>query len=753
MDKNIKIERQEALDYHQNDKPGKLEVQATKSLNTQRDLSLAYSPGVAVPCEEISKNPSLAYDYTSKGNLVAVITNGTAVLGLGDIGALASKPVMEGKSVLFKKFADIDSIDLEVNSSDIDKFINCVELLEPSFGGINLEDIKSPDCFIIEQKLREKMKIPVFHDDQHGTAIITAAGLINAFHLTNKDIKKVKIVCSGAGAASIACVELLKAMGAGNNNITLVDKSGVIYKGRTEGLNQWKSAHAVQTNAKTLEEALVGADAFVGLSVGGLLNSKQIKKMNKNPIIFAMANPDPEIMPNEVKKVFPNAIIATGRSDLPNQVNNVLGFPYIFRGALDVRANTINEDMKIAAVNAIANLARKNVPDEVSNAYGQDKMTYGENYIIPAPFDPRLIVEVSSAVAEAAMKSGVASKPINNLQQYKKQLARRLNPTASMLQMISDKISNRGKRIVFVEGEEERAIKSALIIQSNGLGVPILIGREQHIKDTAKRIGLDGIANLEIHNAALSDKNNLYSSFLFNKLQRKGYLYRDCQRMVNQDRNVFGSCMVALGDADGLVSGLTRSFNDTFNHITRVISPKEGNQFFGVCMVVSREKTVFIGDTSIIERPKPEELADIAEQMVSLVSKLGYKPRVALSSFANFGSPSLPSTTSAKKAVSILKDRSVDFEFDGEMSVEIALNHELMKKNYPFCNLSDDANILVMPGLHSANISYKLLQKLGGGSVIGPILIGGEYPIQIVQMGSTVNEITNAAIFSAYETM
>ena len=753
MDENIKIERQEALDYHQNDKPGKLEVQATKSLNTQRDLSLAYSPGVAVPCEEISKNPSLAYDYTSKGNLVAVITNGTAVLGLGNIGALASKPVMEGKSVLFKKFADIDSIDLEVNSVDIDKFINCVELLEPSFGGINLEDIKSPDCFIIEQKLREKMKIPVFHDDQHGTAIITAAGLINAFHLTKKDIKKVKIVCSGAGAASIACVELLKAMGAGNNNITLVDKSGVIYKGRTEGLNQWKSAHAVQTNAKTLEEALVGADAFIGLSVGGLLNSKQIKKMNKNPIIFAMANPNPEIMPNEVKKVFPNAIIATGRSDLPNQVNNVLGFPYIFRGALDVRANTINEDMKIAAVNAIANLARKNVPDEVSNAYGQDKMTYGENYIIPAPFDPRLIVEVSSAVAEAAMKSGVASKPINNLQQYKKQLARRLNPTASMLQMISDKISNRGKRIVFVEGEEERAIKSALILQSNGLGVPILIGREQHIKDTAKRIGLDGITNLEIHNAALSDKNNLYSSFLFKKLQRKGYLYRDCQRMVNQDRNVFGSCMVALGDADGLVSGLTRSFNDTFNHITRVISPKEGNQFFGVCMVVSREKTVFIGDTSIIERPKPEELADIAEQIASLVSKLGYKPRVALSSFANFGSPSLPSTTSAKKAVSILKDRSVDFEFDGEMSVEIALNHELMKKNYPFCNLSDDANVLVMPGLHSANISYKLLQKLGGGSVIGPILIGGEYPIQIVQMGSTVNEITNAAIFSAYETM
>ena len=753
MDKSVKIKRQEALDYHKQDKPGKLEVQATKTLNSQRDLSLAYSPGVAIPCEEIHEKPTLAYEYTSKGNLVAVITNGTAVLGLGNIGALASKPVMEGKSVLFKKFADIDSIDLEVDSIDVDKFINCVQVLEPSFGGINLEDIRAPDCFLIEQKLREKMNIPVFHDDQHGTAIITAAGIINAFHLTNRDIKKVKIVCNGAGAASIACVELLKTLGVPNQNIILIDRTGVIYKGRTENINQWKSAHAVETDSRTLEDALINADAFIGLSTGNLLNASKIKCMKKQPIIFAMANPEPEIMPDEVRKVFPDAIIATGRSDLPNQVNNVLGFPYIFRGALDVRATTINEEMKKAAVYAIANLARENVPDEVSNAYGQDKITYGVDYIIPAPFDPRLIVEVSSAVAKAAMDSGVATNPIKNIDLYKKQLARRLNPTASMLQRVSDKVSNLRKRIVFAEGEEERAIKSALIIQSSNLGNPILIGREKYINETAKKIGLDGIANLEIHNAALSEKNNVYSDFLFKKLQRKGYLYRDCQRMVNQDRNVFGSCMVAMGDADSLVSGLTRSFNDTLNHITRVISSKDNKNIIGMCMVVSRDKTVFIGDTNIIERPKPEELADIAEQMSFSVSQLGYKPRVAFTSFANFGSPSLPSTSSAREAVRVLENRSVNFEFDGEMSVEIALNFQLMKKNYPFCKLTDEANILVMPGLHSANISFKLLQNLGGGSVIGPILLGSEFPMQIVQMGASVNEITNAAIFSAYDSL
>ena len=749
MDESIKIKKQDALDFHKYEKPGKIEVQTTKPLNSQRDLSLAYSPGVAIPCEEIKKSPSAAYDYTSKGNLVAVITNGSAVLGLGNIGALAAKPVMEGKAVLFKKFADIDSIDLELNTEDIDNFVNCVNLLEPTFGGVNLEDIRAPDCFIIEQKLREKMNIPVFHDDQHGTAIITAAGLINSFHLTGRNIKKVKIVSSGAGAASIACVELLKIMGVPHQNVTLIDKTGVIFKGR-ENLNQWKSAHAIDTKARSLEEALVDADVFIGLSSGGILNPKFILKMRPKPIIFAMANPTPEIMPDEVKKVCPDAIIATGRSDMHNQVNNVLGFPYIFRGALDVRATIINDEMKIAAANSIAKLARESVPDEVNNAYSDDDFVYGENYIIPSPFDPRLIVEVSCAVAEAAMNSGVALKPIKDLKQYKKHLARRLNPTASTLQMVSDKITGMGKRIVFAEGEEERAIKAALIFKNSNFGVPILIGREQHIRETANRIGIDDIEGLEISNAALSDKNDFYKSFLFNKLQRKGYLERDCQRMVNLDRNVFGACMVALGDADGIVSGLTRSFDSTFNHIKRVISPKHNKQFFTMCIILNKERTVFIGDTNINERPHPNELADIAESMANAVRKLGHEPRVSFSSLSNFGSPLLPSTERARLAVSILETRSVDFEFDGEMSVEIALDYKLMKKNYPFCKLSDEANILVMPGLNSANISYKLLQKLGGGSVIGPILLGGEHPVQIVPMGATVADLLNAAIFNAY---
>ena len=744
---------QEAIEYHKSGKPGKIEINPTKSLKTQRDLSLAYSPGVAVPCVEIQNNPSLSFEYTARGNLVAVISNGSAVLGLGNIGALASKPVMEGKAVLFKKFADIDSIDLEIDTNDIEKFVNCVELLEPSFAGINLEDIKAPDCFIIEQKLREKMNIPVFHDDQHGTAIITAAGLLNALHLTKKNIDEVKIVFSGAGAASIACIELLKAMGAKNENVVLLDSLGVIYKGRKEKINQWKSAHAIDTSARTLEEALVGADVFVGLSVSGILKPSFLKKMNSDPIIFAMANPDPEIMPDEAKKVSPSAIIATGRSDLPNQVNNVLGFPYIFRGALDVRASEINEEMKIAAVNAIAKLARKDVPDEVNSAYNENQLVYGRDYIIPAPFDPRLIVEISCAVAEAAMKSGVAQKPIEDLNVYKKHLARRLNPTASTLQIISEKISGLEKRIVFAEGEEERAIRSALIFQNENHGKAILIGREKHILETANRIGLEGLDQLEIHNAALSNKNQIYTDFLFKKLQRHGYLKRDCQRMVNLDRIVFGACMVSMGDADGLVTGLTRSFDSTFNHVKRVISPKKNKRFLSMSMVLSKDRTVFIGDTHINDEPNHIELADIAEEMAMEVKRLGFIPRVAFTSFSNFGSPTLPSTESSKKAVSELNTRSVNFEFDGEMSVEVALNFELIQKNYPFCKLTDKANILVMPNLHSANISYKLLQQIGSRTIIGPILIGSEKSVQIVQMDAKVSDLTEAAIFSAYSSL
>ena len=742
-------QRRASLIYHAKPKAGKTEVVPTKQYRTQRDLSLAYSPGVAIPCQEIQDKIENVYKYTNKGNLVAVISNGTAVLGLGNIGPEASKPVMEGKALLFKIFADIDVFDIEIDASDPDEFIKAVKSISPTFGGINLEDIKAPEAFYIEQKLKEELSIPVMHDDQHGTAIISCAALLNALELANKKIDKIRVVVSGAGAAAISCTKLYKSFGVNEKNIVMIDSRGVINNKR-EDLTEEKKEFLTNRKINTLEEAMVNSDVFIGLSQGNILTQKMLLSMSKNPIVFAMANPDPEINYDLACKTRDDIIMATGRSDLPNQVNNVLGFPYIFRGALDVRATKINEEMKIAAANSIAKLARESVPDEVNNAYNEDDFVYGENYIIPSPFDPRLIVEVSSAVAEAAMRSGVALKPIKDINQYKKQLARRLNPSAGTVQMVSDKISGLGKRIVFAEGEEERAIKAALIFKNSNLGIPILIGREQHIKETANRIGLDGIDGLEISNAALSEKNDLYKSFLFNKLQRKGYLERDCQRMVNLDRNVFGACMVALGDADGIVSGLTRSFDSTFNHIKRVISPKHNKQFFTMCIILNKERTVFIGDTNINERPHPNELADIAESMANAVRKLGHEPRVSFSSLSNFGSPLLPSTERARLAVSILETRSVDFEFDGEMSVEIALDYKLMKKNYPFCKLSDEANILVMPGLNSANISYKLLQKLGGGSVIGPILLGGEHPVQIVPMGATVADLLNAAIFNAY---
>ena len=742
-------QRRASLIYHAKPKAGKTEVVPTKQYRTQRDLSLAYSPGVAIPCQEIQDKIENVYKYTNKGNLVAVISNGTAVLGLGNIGPEASKPVMEGKALLFKIFADIDVFDIEIDASDPDEFIKAVKSISPTFGGINLEDIKAPEAFYIEQKLKEELSIPVMHDDQHGTAIISCAALLNALELANKKIDKIRVVVSGAGAAAISCTKLYKSFGVNEKNIVMIDSRGVINNKR-EDLTEEKKEFLTNRKINTLEEAMVNSDVFIGLSQGNILTQKMLLSMSKNPIVFAMANPDPEINYDLACKTRDDIIMATGRSDLPNQVNNVLGFPYIFRGALDVRATIINDEMKIAAANSIAKLARESVPDEVNNAYSDDDFVYGENYIIPSPFDPRLIVEVSCAVAEAAMNSGVALKPIKDLKQYKKHLARRLNPTASTLQMVSDKITGMGKRIVFAEGEEERAIKAALIFKNSNFGVPILIGREQHIRETANRIGIDDIEGLEISNAALSDKNDFYKSFLFNKLQRKGYLERDCQRMVNLDRNVFGACMVALGDADGIVSGLTRSFDSTFNHIKRVISPKHNKQFFTMCIILNKERTVFIGDTNINERPHPNELADIAESMANAVRKLGHEPRVSFSSLSNFGSPLLPSTERARLAVSILETRSVDFEFDGEMSVEIALDYKLMKKNYPFCKLSDEANILVMPGLNSANISYKLLQKLGGGSVIGPILLGGEHPVQIVPMGATVADLLNAAIFNAY---
>ena len=754
MGKKADSMRRDALEFHSMGRPGKLEIAPTKPLSSQRDLSLAYSPGVAEPCLEIEKNPDSAYDYTAKGNLVAVISNGTAVLGLGNIGAAAAKPVMEGKAVLFKKFADIDGVDLEVGTEDVDRFIDAVSLLGPSFGGINLEDIKSPECFIIEQKLREIMDIPVFHDDQHGTAIIAAAGLINALHLTGRQMKDIKVVSNGAGAASIACVELIKAMGVKHQNVILVDREGVIYQGREEGMNQWKSAHAVKTGARSLEEALDGADVFLGLSVAGALTQKMIKKMAQKPIIFAMANPEPEIMPAEAKKARPDAIIATGRSDFPNQVNNVLGFPYIFRGALDVRATAINEDMKIAAANAIAMLAREDVPDEVSNAYAGENLKYGEDYIIPAPFDPRLISAVSSAVAEAAMQSGVAKRPIEDMQAYRRSLSGRLNPAANFLQGVFDRISPHQKQVVFAEGEEEVVIRAALAFRNAGYGQPILVGRERRILETVETMGLDGAETLPIINAKISDHNTDYIQFLYDRLQRTGSLYRDCQRMVNLDRNVFAACMVANGHADALVTGVTRSFQASFDHVTRVIDAAGDQMFVSTSMLVSKGRTVFLGDTSIYERPNARQLANIAVALAAEARLMGHVPRVAILSFSNFGSPAgTTSTQNPREAVALLDEMGVDFEYDGEMSVDIALDYELMKSRYPFCRLSGPANILILPGLHSANISFKLMQQLGGGTVIGPMILGATHPFQIVQMGASVTDIVNAAALAAYDTL
>ena len=750
IDKNDPLNA-EALAFHAQGRPGKFEINATKPLTSQRDLSLAYSPGVAAPCVEIAADADAAYDYTSKGNVIAVISNGTAVLGLGDIGAAAAKPVMEGKAVLFKKFADIDGIDLELDTTDPEKFIETVAMLAPTFGGVNLEDIKAPECFIIEQQLRERMDIPIFHDDQHGTAIITAAGIINALHLTGRALDQVKIVCNGAGAASIACVELLKVMGVKANNVILCDRAGPIYKGRKESMNQWKSAHAADTDARSLAEALVGADIFLGLSVADAVTREMVKSMAPQPIIFAMANPIPEIMPDDVKAVRDDAIIATGRSDFPNQVNNVLGFPYIFRGALDVRASKINDEMKIAAAYALAMLAREDVPDAVADAYGGQVMAYGKDYIIPAPFDPRLISAVSSAVAKAAMDSGVARRPISDLDSYRRNLSARLDPTASTLQVILDRVSAQKKRVVFTEGEEERVIRAALAFRNAGYGHPILLGREHRIKETIQKLGLDGAEDLPITNAKISEHNAEYTDFLYSKLQRKGQLHRDCQRMVNLDRNVFAACMVSCGHADTLVTGVTRAFQPSLAHIRRVIGPAKGSQFMTTSLIISRGRTVFIGDVAVHEQPNAEQLANIAITMAVKARQMGHTPRVAILSYTNFGNPESKTNEMARAAVAALEQRDVDFEFDGEMTGDIALDYDLMKSRYPFCRLSGPANILVMPGLHSANIAFKLVDQLGSVSVIGPMMLGGEFPFQIVQMGASVNDIVQAAAIAAYD--
>ncbi|MCP4330451.1 MAG: NADP-dependent malic enzyme [Alphaproteobacteria bacterium] len=748
--KSNRITEEEALLLHASGRPGKIEIAPTKPLTTQRDLSLAYSPGVAAPCLRIHDDPALAYDYTAKGNLVAVISNGTAVLGLGDLGALASKPVMEGKAVLFKRFADIDGIDLEVDTSNVREFIDCARFLGKSFGGINLEDIRAPDCFVIEQELRELLDIPVFHDDQHGTAIIAAAGVINALHLTDRDIAETKLVINGAGAASIACAELLKSMGMPHEHVVMCDTRGVIYQGREDGMNQWKSAHAVDTKARTLEEAIEGADMFFGLSVAGAVSQAMVKSMADRPLVFPMANPEPEIDPEDIVAVRTDAIIATGRSDYPNQINNVLGFPYIFRGALDVRASTINDEMKIAAANALADLAREDVPDEVAAAYSGRRLQYGPEYIIPAPFDPRLIEAVPMAVAKAAMDSGVARRPIIDMDRYRAELSARLDPTAAGLQAIFDKVRQHPRRIVFAEGEDERAIRAAAAFYSGGYGTPILVGREEQVVETMARIGLGKADGFEIHNARLSEHNKAYTAFLYSRLQRKGSLYRDCQRMVNNDRNVFAACMVQMGDADAMVTGLSRRFAVCYDEVRRVLDPQLGQRVIGVTIALARGRTVFIADTSVHELPTAVELCDIASQTAALARQMGHEPRVALLSFSNFGNPIGEVTERVRDAVRHLDSRQVDFEFDGEMSADVALDPEIMQL-YPFCRLSGPANILIMPGLHSANISAKLLQKLGGGTVIGPILQGLSKPVQIVPIGSTVSDVVNLAAVAAHD--
>ncbi|MGW8191779.1 NADP-dependent malic enzyme [uncultured Sphingomonas sp.] len=735
----------EALLFHSEGRPGKIEIIASKPMATQRDLALAYSPGVAVPVKAIHDDPATAYDYTAKGNLVAVISNGTAILGLGNLGALASKPVMEGKAVLFKRFADVDSIDIELKTEDVDRFIDAVELMEPSFGGINLEDIKSPECFIIEQTLRERMNIPVFHDDQHGTAIICAAGLINACLLTKRKLSEVKVVVNGAGAAAIACTELMKAMGVAHENVIMCDRTGVIYQGRDD-VNQWQSAHAAATDRRTLTEALHGADVFLGLSAAGALKPEMVKDMAPSPIIFAMANPEPEIRPELAKAARPDAIVATGRSDYPNQVNNVIGFPFIFRGALDVRATGINDAMKIAAATAIAELARQRVPEEVALAYGTQH-SFGPDYIIPAPFDPRLMELVPSAVAKAAMDSGVATRPILDMEAYRQQLRARLNPTTSVLTMAYEGARAHPKRVLFAEGEEEVVLRAAIAFKEGGYGIPVLVGRDD-VYDQLRALGVANPEEYEVHNSRTSEMVPQMVDFLYGRLQRRGFLKRDVERMINQDRNTFGAVLLQLGVADAMITGITRTYAQAFRGVRRVIDPVDGKVPFGIHLLVGQSHTVFMADTTINERPSGEELADIAERTAAVARRMGHEPRVAFLSYSTFGNPEGQWIDNVRDGVAALNKRQVGFEYEGEMAPDVALNPRQMA-NFPFARLSGPANVLVMPGLQSANISAKLLRELGGDDVIGPMLIGMEKPVQIAPMTSTANELVTLAVLAA----
>ena len=743
---NVQFTAREALFYHKTIRPGKIEIIASKPMATQRDLSLAYSPGVAVPVQAIADNPADAYEYTAKGNLVAVISNGTAILGMGNLGALASKPVMEGKAVLFKRFADVDSIDIELNSEDPDALIEAIAMMEPSFGGINLEDIKAPECFVIEQTLRERMKIPVMHDDQHGTAIIAAAGLLNACHLTGREFKDVKVVVNGAGASALACTALIKSMGVRHENVTVCDTKGVIYVGRG-GIDQFKSAHAIDTAKRTLQEALVGADIVLGLSAAGAITQDMVKAMAPAPIIFAMANPDPEITPPDAKAVRPDAIVATGRSDYPNQVNNVLGFPFIFRGALDVRATTINEEMKIAAANAIAELARQQVPEEVAAAYGQ-KYQFGPEYIIPAPFDPRLMEVVSSAVAKAAMDSGVAQKPIEDFDAYRTSLKARLNPTTSVLTQVYDQVKANPKRVIFAESENEIVLRAAIQYRDYGYGEPVLVGRSEAVRAKLVELAVSDPDSYVIENSAESAHVPQMVALLYERLQRRGFLERDVRRMVNQDRNIFASLLLKLGVGDALVTGLTRPFAQTIREVRQVLDPAPGKVPFGIHLMIGKNYTVFLADTTINERPSAEELAHIATETAAVARRLGHEPRVAFLSYSTFGNPPGQWLENIRDAVQLLDQRGANFEYEGEMAPDAALNPTVMA-NYPFSRLTAPANVLVMPGLQSANLSAKLLRELAGNATIGPMLLGMEKPVQVAAMTSIAPDVLTLAVLAA----
>ena len=743
-----KITREEALNFHLEPTPGKWEVSATVPMTTQRDLSLAYSPGVAVPCEEIAENPELVYDYTNKGNLVAVISNGTAVLGLGNLGALGSKPVMEGKSVLFKRFADVNSIDIEVDTEDPDEFCKAVKLIGPTFGGINLEDIKAPECFIIEQRLKEEMDIPVFHDDQHGTAVICAAGLINALHISGKKIEDVKIVLNGAGAAGIACIELLKSMGARHENCIVCDTKGVIHQGRTEGMNQWKSGHAVKTDLRTLEQAMVNADVFLGVSVKGAVTQDMVKSMADNPVIFAMANPDPEITPEEAHEVRPDAIVATGRSDYPNQVNNVLGFPYLFRGALDIHARAINDPMKIACAQALAELAREDVPDEVAVAYGR-KLTFGRDYIIPTPFDPRLIHRIPPAVALAGMETGAARRPIVDMDGYEVSLQSRMDPTASILRGLNARARAAQARMIFAEGDDPRVLRAAVEYQRQGMGKALVVGRSADVKAKLEAAGLgDAVRELEVVNAANTQHLETYKELLYKRLQRKGFDRADVHRLAARDRHVFSALMLAHGHGDGLVTGATRKSAHVLNLINHVFDADADHGAVGVTALLHKGRIVLMADTLVHEWPDEEDLANIAERAAGVARHLGLEPRVAFVSFSTFGYPVSERAEKMHIAPRVLDKRGVDFEYEGEMTVDVALNAQ-SQAQYPFSRLSGPANILVVPARHSASISVKLMQEMAGATVIGPILSGVDKSIQICPSVATATDILNMAVLAA----